>query len=193
MVTENEYKSIIEYVRDELRKQLLMATYDNGYPAKVVPQATIESLPSLCKYSEWKEVKRPKNKKEGISQEVQDAFEIWWSQYPGISRFTYKDKKFPGERVLKANKQKCLKLYADITGEKTIHGWVGKPPGTLLNALLVQLENIKIESYKTGQNRMQYLKSAEVYLNQKAYEPWIGEEMPEQIKEVKIVQNSTDL
>ncbi len=156
-----------------------------------------ENVPATISYSSYKESQKGKKKAEGISKEVQEAFEEFWKEFPGISRFEYKGRKFPGERVLKANKQVCLKLYNDAIQEM----WKGKLSEldvlwaikNILKALKVQVANIMIESYKCGLNRMQYMKSCEVYLRQKAYEPWLGEEMPVEMQEKKVLQNSTDM
>lgn len=167
MTKEESYNSIVLYIQQRWK--------DITIPANQF----IERLTEIAPYSSYIEhISKGKKKVVGISNEVKEAFEIWWKEYPGISRFEYMGKKFKGERVLKANKQVCLKLYSGIV------------PGMLyakdmLYTLQVQIESIKQESYKTGQNRMQYLKSAEFYLRQKAYEPWIGEEMPEPIQKEK--------
>jgi len=186
-VNQQEFQSIVEYVQARIIQEIEEDGYD-----------IMQRLSTLVKYEEWKasRVKR-KKKVEGIPEEVVKQFEIFWQEYPGISRFQYKDKKFDGERVLKANKQVCLKLYNDCIHELYLTGPGNmsqyKAHEVLLKALQVQIANIKIESYKNGQNRMQYMKSCEVYLRQKAYEPWIGQEMPEEMKVEKVIENTIDM
>lgn len=41
----------LETIKHELRKQLVSVVYENGYPIKAVPQATIESLDALIRAS----------------------------------------------------------------------------------------------------------------------------------------------
>jgi hypothetical protein len=80
---------------------------------------------------------------------------------------------------LKANKQICLKLYNDaVQDQNNKRTAISNPVKDILKAMQVQVETIKQESYKTGVNKLQYLKACEVYLKQKAYESWIGQEMP---------------
>lgn len=139
-----------------------------------------------------------KAKPQGIAPEIEEGFNRFWSEYPGISRFEYMGKKFEGERVLKANKQVCLKLYNDaildiINKTPDINRWIKDDVAALLKAMQVQVETIKQESYKSGQNRMQYMKSCEVYLRQKAYEGWIGEEMPAPITPNKKTLDTIDI
>jgi len=46
----------INKIKEELRKQMLNVTYENGYPIKAVPQATIEGLNALMRavgQNEW--------------------------------------------------------------------------------------------------------------------------------------------
>lgn len=191
--TAEEFQSILEYVREQLRAHMFLMTHSNGYPVEAVPKATTESLPALVKYDEWKASRTKKKKKvEGIPEEVVKQFEIFWQEYPGISRFEYNGKKFDGERVLKANKQVCLKLYNDIVTGVTVNSKAVEVYSKgLLKALQVQIANVKIESYKSGQNRMQYMKSCEVWLKHKAYEVWIGQEFPEEV--IKTVNTNTDI
>lgn len=175
-VSEKEFDSIVLYVQKHLEK--------NG-------------MTECCSYEEWKELnKKGKKKAEGISKEVQEHFEIFWNEFPSTSKFEYKGKKFPGERVLRANKQVCLKLYNDAIQD------ISKLISTeskalcadhLIDAMKVHVANIKIESYKSGQNRMQYMKSCEVYLRQKAYEAWLGESMPVEMQNVQSVSSSLDI
>lgn len=187
-VTNKEYEHIVGYIVQYLEK-----TWERVGGINAVD---VISLPGQCSYEDWKESYKPAKKKaEGISKEVEEAFEIFWKEYPGISRFEYMGKKFEGERVLKANKQVCLKLYNDAI-ISIVAAWVHiklsvlGASQTLSNALNVQLETIKQESYKTGQNRLQYMKSCEVYLRQKAYEPWIGQEMPQSLIQKKVVDTT---
>lgn len=155
----------------------------------------------IVTYTRWKEQYKPKRDKKqsiGISKDVQGYFEEFWMEYPGTSRFEYNGKKFQGERVLKANKQVCLKLYNSVLESMDDPKWDKTETAKitsdiLLQALRVQIANIKIESYRTGQNRMQYMKSCEVYLKHKAYESWLGVEMPEDIKNTKPVSVDIDI
>jgi hypothetical protein len=54
-------------------------------------------------------------------------------------------------------------------------------PEQLLNALSRQVTALKENSWETGQNKLQYFKSCEVYLRQGAFESWLH--MEEDIEE----------
>lgn len=196
MVTEKEFQSIIVYAKKQMEKEL-----ENNINAD--PRNVIWWMDdwSEITYEEWKELnkKGKKKGKEQISQYVIESFEKFWAEFPGTSKFTYNGKVFPGERVLKANKQVCLKLYNDCLEDLMAAGeskgmQLGQRCSTqILKALRVQIENIKIESYKKGDNRMQYMKSCEVYLRQRAYEAWLGESMPVEMQNVQSVSSSLDI
>lgn len=176
-VSLKEFNAIREYIQKDL-----LSECDNGG----IQRIDIEEMTNNFTYEEWLSQYKPKREKvqnKQISEDVQRYFEEFWAVFPGTSQFTYNGKKFIGERVLKANKQVCLKLYNDVVlYSKDSGGTTRHNASVLLKALQVQVENIKIESYKSGQNRMQYMKSCEVYLRQKAHEPWLGQEMPEPIQ-----------
>ncbi len=177
-VNETEFKNIIKWVQEELDAK--SECYQGAvYGDFAVPMSYINALGDADMYDKWKATQKKGKVAVQVSAEVVDAFNVWWKEFPATSKFTYKDMFFSGERVLKANKQVCLKLYAE-TSKELQKGWSLPQTGDsmLLKALQVQLANIRIESYKTKQNRMQYLKNAETYLRQRAYEAWIGEEMP---------------
>ncbi len=195
VIKEDQWNSVIKYIQQKLLATVVDRSECHGSVIDCVPAYEVRDMHEEILYSDYlvstvnSSKKKVIKKVEGISEEVQKHFEIFWQAYPGISRFEYLGKKFEGERVLKANKQVCLKLYND-----SICNAKGKPGTThqdnvsskfwadvMLKALKVQIETIKQESYKTGQNRMQYLKACEVYLRQKAYEGWLGQEMPEPI------------
>lgn len=44
-------QQVIKDVKEELRKQYVNVVYENGYPIKAVPQATIEGLEALMRAS----------------------------------------------------------------------------------------------------------------------------------------------
>ena len=122
-----------------------------------------------------------KSKKVLENGENSCKFEILWNHFPASARFEYKGKKFTSDRVLRANRAVCFTQYRKLLEEDKVD------PDVVLKCLKVQLETIKIESYKTDQNKMNYLNGFEFWLRQKKYQGFIGEEMPEEI----IVSNNT--
>lgn len=146
-------------------------------------------------YEQWlaEQVNSRKSKKKEkpvVSAEVEKAFEILWSEFPTRSQFDYKGKHYAGDRVLRKNKDVCLKLYNDCLQENSHKE--GSPidmSPMILKALQVQLQHIRMESHRTGQNKMQYLNGLEVWLRQRTYESWLGEEM---VKESTISKQTVD-
>lgn len=142
-------------------------------------------------YGEWlaEQVnsKKPKKKeKPVVSAEVEEQFSKLWEAFPTRSQFDYKGKHYAGDRVLRKNKDVCLKLYAQaIPDHEFPEYWAAR----ILKALQVQLQHIRMESHRTGQNKMQYLNGLEVWLRQRTYESWIGEEM---VKEDTISRQTVD-
>jgi len=186
-ILEEQYNEVVKYIQSILKER------GKGYIDRGTVMLDIIDLPQICTYQSYLGSIPKKGKvKAKVLPEVESAFEKFWVEYPSTSKFEYNGKKFMGERVLKANKQVCLKLYSDI-----LNSWTRKiteSSESILKAMKVQVQTIKIESYKTGQNRMQYMSSIEVYLRQKKYEAWLGEEMPvDETVTKKVYQNSTDM
>lgn len=56
MITDQEFKQVMEYTRDELLKQMFLMSHENGYPSMAIPKATVLELPQLLDrkgYQEW--------------------------------------------------------------------------------------------------------------------------------------------
>lgn len=181
IISQIQWDSIIKYIQGDLMAKTSLTVEE------------IVAIADRCTLRQWQLLQgKVKKIKPEVSKEVQEAFEIWWKGYPANSKLEYKDKKWPGDRTLRANKQVCLKLYNNAIIEIG-KGWTDPVPtaaSMICLALQVQLANIKIESYKTGQNKMQYMKNCETYLRQKAYEPWIGEPLPMDIVQEKKIVNT---
>lgn len=164
MTKQEEYQAILKYIQD---KMMVLST---------VSVVDIVDIATYASYEQYiQDTKKVKKNKPVVLEIVIQEFEEFWKLYPATSKFEYKGKIFMGERSLKANKQVCLKLYDEYAKSTGYAGGAGK---AIRKALQVQLEHIKIESYKKGDNRMQYMSSLEVYLRQRKYESWIGEEFP---------------
>ncbi len=52
-MTEREFISVLEYIREQLRNHMFPVTHRNGYPVEAVPKATTESLPQMIKFKDW--------------------------------------------------------------------------------------------------------------------------------------------
>jgi hypothetical protein len=105
-------------------------------------------------------------------------FEEWWKTYPGTDDFTYKGKKFKGTRALRLYKDDCRLKFDKILleGEYTA--------AQLIAALNFEILQKKETSIATNTNRLTFMQGSSVYLNQRAFEPYIelinsGEEIKE--------------
>lgn len=186
MITEIEFTGILKYIQDQMEQ------WEGVYDVHNIPQ-----LKEFCTYSGYKEVRKVKGKKvDSISKDIEGYFMAFWEAFPSKSAFEYKEKKFAGERALKCNKQVCLRLYSECIDDmrySKINMTGIKAVELILKAMKVQVEHIKIESYKSGQNRMQYMSSIEVYLRQKKYEAFLGEPMPEEDKKYNVTVDTMDI
>lgn len=143
-------------------------------------------------YEQWlaEQVNSRKSKKKEkpvVSAEVEEQFSKLWEAFPTRSQFDYKGKHYAGDRVLRKNKSVCLKLYNDCIQETTNRGGLYHAIDAILKALQVQLQHIKMESHRTGQNKMQYLNGLEVWLKQRVYESWLGQNLIPETTEEKVI------
>lgn len=113
----------------------------------------------------------------------EEPFVKWWNTFPGTDTFEYKGKKFTGTRALKAKKEDCkVKLNKILDeGEYTID--------ELIEALKLEINQKKENSYKTGSNSLKYMHNSLTYLNQRDFEPFIelikaGHKVVEEIKPI---------
>ena len=94
-------------------------------------------------------------------------FEEWWKTYPGTDSFEYKGKSFKGTRALRLHKDDCrlkfdkILLEGDYTAEQ------------LIAALNFEVNQKKEISITENSNRLKFMQGSSVYLNQRAFEPFI--------------------
>lgn len=131
----------------------------------------------LLKSLETKKIKIKKFPK------ISDEFDKWWKAYPGTTEFTHRGIKFPGTRAIRIKKESCRIKYEDILNE-------GYSAADMLAALEKEVLQKKEESFRTGQNKLNYMQNSLTYLNQRTFEPYI-----ETLKEepIGIVKNSIDI
>jgi hypothetical protein len=111
-------------------------------------------------------------------------FEEWWKTYPGTDDFTYKGKTFKGTRALRLYKDDCRMKFDKIIleGEYTA--------AQLTAALNFEILQKKETSIATNTNRLTFMQGSSVYLNQRAFEPYIelinsGEQIKESLQKPK--------
>lgn len=114
--------------------------------------------------------KQISRKQEKLVKNVSDEetpFDIWWRTYPGTNNFIINGKKFKGTRTFRAEKDTCRVLYNMIlkSGEYTHE--------ELIEAIKLEVENRKEESYKTGEDKLKYLQNSATYLRQYSFDPYV--------------------
>lgn len=114
--------------------------------------------------------KQMSRKAEKLTKNVSDeetAFDRWWKTYPGTDNFVINSKYFKGSRSFRVEKDACRLLYNRIlnSGEYT--------ETELLEAIKLEVENRKDESYRTGENKLKYLKNTGAYLRQYAFDAYV--------------------
>jgi hypothetical protein len=94
-------------------------------------------------------------------------FEEWWKTYPGTDSFEYKGKTFKGTRALRLHKDDCRLKFDKILleGEYTA--------AQLIAALNFEVTQKKETSVEHNENRLKFMQGSSVYLNQRAFEPFI--------------------
>ena len=94
-------------------------------------------------------------------------FEEWWKTYPGTDAFDYKGKSFKGTRALRLHKDDCRLKFDKILleGEYTA--------AQLIAALNFEVTQKKETSITENANRLKFMQGSSVYLNQRAFEPFI--------------------
>lgn len=94
-------------------------------------------------------------------------FEEWWKTYPGTDSFEYKGKSFKGTRALRLHKDDCRLKFDKILleGEYTA--------AQLIAALNFEVIQKKETSITENTNRLKFMQGSSVYLNQRAFEPFI--------------------
>lgn len=94
-------------------------------------------------------------------------FEEWWKTYPGTDGFDYKGKSFKGTRALRLHKDDCRLKFDKILleGEYTA--------AQLIAALNFEVNQKKETSITENTNRLKFMQGSSVYLNQRAFEPFI--------------------
>ena len=94
-------------------------------------------------------------------------FEEWWKTYPGTDSFEYKGKTFKGTRAIRLHKDDCRMKFDKILLEGDYTA------AQLIAALNYEVIQKKENSVASNSNRLTFMQGSSVYLNQRAFEPFI--------------------
>lgn len=171
VISKSEWDQLLGYIRDQLLKQLippgLAHEYASGIVTKEIIKGTIEDITQEQFIADTGTKKERKEKGLLIADSL---FEDIWKAYPASASFSYRGVKFNNSRILRSNRAVCEMLYLKAIQSKQITG------EQILSAIKKQVQMVKEESYESGQNRMQFLPTIEVYLRQQRYEAILGQE-----------------
>jgi hypothetical protein len=94
-------------------------------------------------------------------------FDLWWSEYPGTTNFTYKGRTFQGDRSIRVGKDDCKTKFNKILlqGEYTAT--------ELIEALKYEVMQKKENSIRQGVNKLTYMQNSLTYLNQLTFIPYV--------------------
>lgn len=102
-----------------------------------------------------------------VKREVTDSFELWWKAYPATDAFVYKSEVFKGSRSFRVKKPECKVKFNKILNEGEYKA------EEMINALLMEVEQKKEESFRSKGNKLKYLPNSLTYLNQRGFEGFI--------------------
>ena len=97
----------------------------------------------------------------------EDYFNQWWEEFPKSNKFEYKNKSFLPTRSFTAKKPGCKLLFNKIVNE-------GKYTAQqLIDALKLDVQIKKEESYKTGKNQLTFLQNTHTWLSAEIYKGYV--------------------
>lgn len=146
-----------EILVDGITSPLLMTLERKGYILQGILTAEAKELLFSLQQKEVKVKKFPK---------ADDLFERWWKIYPGTTEFTHRNRTFAGSRAIRVKKEECRVKFGKIIEE----GITGE---NMVKALEKEINQKKEESFRTGQNKLNFMQNSLTYLNQRTFEPYI--------------------
>lgn len=102
-------------------------------------------------------------------EKTEDAFELWWKEFPAGNGFEYKGKKFPTTRNMRVKKEDCKVKFHKILseGQYTIE--------QLIQAIQAEVQARKEDSVVKKANQLTYMQSTLPYLNARGFEAFINQ------------------
>ena len=170
-ITKKDFDKIIEYTRDKLLECTVQVN-----DVAIVVKPIIQSLPNLVTLEGF--LKATGEKKERVKRDTQDDyfFKQWWDAFPLKAEFKYKGMTFKSTRILRSNYDVCLQLFNKALAN-------GVDPEKMITGLKYHVQEVKKESYKNGQNQLQFFSGSETYLRQGKYEAYLDNELIDEDEE----------
>lgn len=188
VIAQKDYDKIIQYVQQELLKQLMPMIYSNQYPVEGVAKATLLSLPALCTLDNMLAAtteKKEKAKKVEVNPIYKEAWEQFWNLWPGTK--SVPDTKFKSGAKMKSNEIGMYQKW--VAAIET--GKIGME--AMYKAANSYLQWAYEDSKKMGRNELQYRSGMDPWLNQEQYLIWMDVALPmKQVIKEKVYENSTD-
>ena len=176
-ITKKDFDKIIGYTRDKL---LECTVNVNSIPMIVKP--IVQSLPNLVTLEGF--LKATGEKKERVKKNTDDDFffKQWWDAFPIKAEFKYRGMVFKSTRILRSNYDVCLQLFNKALAN-------GTDPEKMITGLKYHVQEVKKESYKDNQNKLQYFSGSETYLRQGKYEAYLDTELIDEEEEDNDILN----
>lgn len=126
------------------------------------PEATYEEF--ITGYKPRRE--RVKTDLIGVDKEYGIEWAETWALWPSTNNYEYRGKKYTGSRSMKGNQVVCMNMTVNLWKEKrcTVEEFQ--------RAIKNQVLAVKVESHKTGDNKMQYMNALEVWIRQEKWKYW---------------------
>lgn len=167
VISKSEWDQLLGYIEEKLSNQ---CSDISGTISRYVVSGVLKNI-TQEQFIADTGTKRERKK---VVIDSNNGFDKWWYLYPLNSNFNYKGMKFNGGvKTLRVDKEKCYRKYTQILNEEEV------TPDQMVKALQIQIQNVKEESYQSGENSMRYFGMSTSYLNQGKYAGFIGQEEEE--------------
>lgn len=170
-ISKSEWGQLLSYIRGELKRKCELKPGRMGADIQMVSYTEIVGTLAELTMENFIAETAVKKERKKVVIDSDDGFDKWWSLYPLNSNFNYRGMKFNGGvKTLRVDKMKCYRKYTQILNEE------GITTEQMVKALQIQIQNVKEESYQSGENSMRYFGMSTSYLNAGKYAGFIGQE-----------------
>ena len=153
-------KAISMYMKLERKGYIVKdPEFVKAYIISVDGKELFEKLVSMSKY---------KYSHTTIKKTKEDLFNEWWNLYPLHSKWKYGNQDFFHMRGLRVDKVKCRKKYSEIINSGVV------THQQLIDCLKYEIKSRKLESIRTSDNKLAFMKGSLAYLNQEAWIPYLS-------------------
>jgi hypothetical protein len=121
-------------------------------------------------------VSKKTNKKFEKRKQPESEFDEWWQIFPSNDKFEIKGKSFGPTRSFKQDKEGCRLLFNSMITNKEF------TKEEIIDATLFDVNLKKERSFKSGENKLKFLRNSATYLRRKDFQGFVGMGKPKEIK-----------